>query len=242
MCGEVVLVLHGSKDRRYHEAAAAFFSAWRQYRPARSSHVCFLEHAEPLFAEKLVQLVVSGSPVCVLPLFLHQGIHSTRDIPGVVADIRQQFPAADIRISGVLDDTEAMAEALAGRIGDAMPDAGAVVVLSHGADMAGAEDMVREVTGLVAERSRAAHVLPAWMTGGSTHLEDALEQLMEKGVDSVVVAPHLLLAGGWIMKVEALLDRYRRQFAHISFVLAPPLGAHPAILRLMDTRLTEAGA
>jgi len=122
-----------------------------------------------------------------------------------------------------------------------MPDAGAVVVLSHGTEMAGTEKMVRQITSLVAEKNRAAHVLSAWMTGGSISLEDALEQLMEKGVDSVVVAPHLLLAGGWLGKVEALMDRYRRQFAHVSFVLAPPLGAHPAIFHLMDTRLTEAG-
>ncbi|MDQ7010384.1 MAG: sirohydrochlorin chelatase [Mariprofundaceae bacterium] len=242
MCREVVLVLHGSADRRYHEAAVAFFSAWRQHQPARSSHVCFLEHAEPLFAEKLAQLAASGSPVCILPLFLHQGMHSTRDIPDVMADIRQQFPAADIRVGGVLDDTEAMAEALTGRVGDTMPGAGAIVVLSHGADMAGTEKMVRQITSLVAEENRAAHVFPAWMTGTSTHLEDALEQLMKKGVDSVVVAPHLLLAGGWLGKVEALMDRYRRQFTHVSFALAPPLGTHPAIFRLMDARLTEAGA
>jgi len=237
---DVLLVLHGSADEHYHEASTAFFSAWRQHRPELTSHLCFLEHAEPLFREKLAQLAAAGGCVSILPLFLHQGMHSTQDIPGIVADARQRLPVASIRMARILDDAGAIAAALAGRAAEAMPDAGAVVVLSHGA--VGVEDMVRQVADLVAEKCRAAHVLPAWMTGDAARLQEALDTLMDKDVDSVVIVPHVLLAGGWAGKVEAVLDLYCRRFSAVRFILAEPLGAHPVILSLMDARLAGAGA
>src|SRR3712207_1560921 len=81
----VVLVAHGSRDRRAAASTEALARAVARAHPEWEVHASYLDHAGPRPLEVLNWLAVSGHDRAVLvPLLLTSAYHGRVDVPAIV--------------------------------------------------------------------------------------------------------------------------------------------------------------
>lgn len=72
-------------------------------------------------------------------------------------------------------------------------------------------------------------------------LEKALEGAANEA-DEVIVLPLFLFAAGHVKQdIPSAVQEAREKFPHVRFHIAPPLGVHPHMIRLVLKRLSESG-
>jgi len=78
----------------------------------------FLEVAVPDLRGAVKELAEAGAQrIIVVPYFLVPGIHLTRDLPGIVADLRRIYQGVSIEVTDSLDRHPALVEAVLDRAG-----------------------------------------------------------------------------------------------------------------------------
>ena len=143
MSEALILFAHGARDPDW----AAPLHRVRQLIGARDPdlrvELAFLEFMAPTLEQCAADLIAGG--VCQLvvqPMFIAQGGHLKKELPEILAGLRQRFPAVDIALAPAIGEDErillAMADAAAGRVsskrraaqgpgGEAGPGAGRAV-------------------------------------------------------------------------------------------------------------------
>lgn len=70
-------------------------------------------------------------------------------------------------------------------------------------------------------------------------LEKALENAANEA-DEIIVLPLFLFAAGHVKQdIPSAVQEAREKFPHVRFLIAPPLGVHPSMIRLVLKRLNE---
>lgn len=222
----LVAVAHGSRDPRALLTAEALLERVRELRPRLDVRLGHIELNHPLLDHTLER--AAGSAVLV-PLLLGRGTHVKRDLPAAAA----RAGHLRIRIAAPLGPHPLLVEALYERLVEAGWSPGSAVVLaaSGSRDPDSATD-VRATAGLLSERLGGVTVMAAYASGASPGVADAVRALAARGLHRVAVASYLTAPG---------------RFASASAAAAPgpaaaPLGAHPALARLVLQRYDEARA
>ena len=221
MSASLLLAAHGSVDPRAAETIDEIVDGVRRRLPGIHVGVGYLDHAEPTVADALDALA-DGGQVVVVPLLFAPGYHSEVDLPAIVTAMREQHPAADIRLAPPLGPHAALANALASQLGEAglPPGAAATVILVAAGDPAPTASLLEAATGLA--------VVPTSVDG----LAATIAEARSAATDTVAVAP-LLLAPGWFA------DRVHAE-AKEADIVAAPLGAHPTVVGLVVDRYVAA--
>jgi sirohydrochlorin ferrochelatase len=162
---------------------------------------------------------VGADRVIVVPLLLSTGYHLTVDI--AVAARQAGSPVA-----GPLGPDARLVPALADRLAEAgVPDGTPVVLAAAGSsDPAAAADARRQAS-LLAARLRAP-VVAAFASAAAPSVDEAVADLAARTGQPVAVATYLLAPG-------LFHDRIRHSGATW---VSDPLGAHPAVARLVTDR------
>jgi sirohydrochlorin ferrochelatase len=206
----LLAVAHGTASPAGLATIDALIEAVRAERPGVAVDLCFLDVATPRLADALDE-----RETIVVPLLLSTGYHVQSDIPAAVAG----FPR--VRVARHLGPDPLLAEALADRLGE-VPDDTAVVLVAAGSSRAEAADEVRAAARLLTERlGRPVRALT---------LADDVRAEVAPG--PVRIATYLLTEGQF---VTSLRDAVRGIGS-----VAPPIGVHPALVRLVWTRYDAA--
>ena len=113
----IVLFAHGSRDPEWVRPFEAIRELVRRQRPECPIELAYLEHMHPSLAQAVATLVEEGaSSIAVFPLFMAQGSHLKRDLPGLVEPIRASHPHIPIALESALGDAPEVLEAIAGWI------------------------------------------------------------------------------------------------------------------------------
>lgn len=81
--------------------------------PDRRVELAFLEFMQPSLPEVAAALAADGvSHAVVVPLFLATGAHLRRDLPAMVATIRQDHPGLALDVQVPLGESPAMRQAI----------------------------------------------------------------------------------------------------------------------------------
>ncbi|MGW0531851.1 sirohydrochlorin chelatase [Streptomyces sp. NPDC003032] len=232
----LVLVGHGSRDPRALAAVTALADRIREQRPGLAVRLGHIELNEPLLGDTLA--AQRGGPAVLVPLLLSRGQHVKRDIPAAAADASH----LDTRVAAPLGPHPLLAEALHTRLvqagwparppGAAARRRHAVVLAAAGSrDPESAADTERAAA-LLADRL-GVPVVPAYAapTAACTRtVPEALEALAAEGRTRAAVAAYFTAPG-----------RFAGQSAAAApWVAAAPLGAHPALARLVLHRYDRA--
>ncbi|WNE96401.1 CbiX/SirB N-terminal domain-containing protein [Streptomyces luomodiensis] len=253
----LVAVAHGSRNPEALRTVTALLDRVRALRPGLPVRLGHIELNQPLLTDTLAAL--RGAAVLV-PLLLGRGYHIKQDIPAAVA----AAPHLSVRIAAPLGPDPLLAEALHARLAEAgwpappqagrspartgpgptrtgrrpthagrpatVPHRAGVVLAAAGSrDPDAAVDAARTAA-LLSARLGGVPVLPGYASGSGPTVPEAVRDLAALGRDRIAVASYFTAPG-----------RFATQCAHAApGVAAAPLGAHPAVARLVLRRYEQA--
>jgi len=227
----LVLVGHGSRDPRALSTIRALIEKVRELRPSLPVHLGHIELNEPLLSDTLASLG-TGDAVLV-PLLLSRGYHVKQDIPEAAA-----ASPANTRVAAPLGPHPLLVETLHERLVEAgwrtrMTDtdrrsSGIVLAAAGSRDPEAAID-TRRTAGLLAERL-GVPVVPAYASAATPTVPHAVRALAARGRHRMAIASYFTAPG-----------RFSTECAEAApWIAAAPLGAHPAMARLVLHRYDQA--
>ena len=86
----------------------------REQLPDTPVELAFLELMEPSLSDVVARLVEQGcTQISVVPVFLGQGGHVSRDLPAMVDTLRATYPALQLEVAGAVGESPAVLAAIA---------------------------------------------------------------------------------------------------------------------------------
>ena len=112
-----VFFCHGSRDPHWREPFELLAEDYRRRFPEQLVSLAFLELMSPTLPQVLADLAGRGAAtVRVVPLFLAPGAHTRRDLPALVAQARQEWPALRVEVAPTLLEIDAVRAAVAAAV------------------------------------------------------------------------------------------------------------------------------
>ncbi|MFE3601029.1 sirohydrochlorin chelatase [Streptomyces sp. NPDC059142] len=232
----LVVVAHGSRDPRALRTVTTLLDRVRELRPGVDVRLGHIEIEEPLLSDTLASLA-TGRAVLV-PLLLGRGVHIKRDLPAFAT---AAAPRLETRVAAPLGPHPLLVETLYDRLleagwptGPGRPGAhdraaGVVLAAAGSRDPESAAD-TRRTAALLGERLGGVPVLPAYASAASPTVPEALRALAARGRHRTAIASYFTAPGHFAT----------RSAADAPWIAAAPLGAHPAMARLLLHRYDEA--
>ncbi|MFI6418092.1 sirohydrochlorin chelatase [Streptomyces sp. NPDC050842] len=229
----LVAVGHGSRDPRARAALSRLLDRVRELRPGFDVRLAHIELNAPLLDDTLAGLAAEGRDAVLVPLLFAPGHHVTHDLPAALA----AAPGLRARVAEPLGAHPLLVEALADRLAEAgwgpadgTSRATGVVLASAGSrdPRSGAE--IRRIAALLGERLGGVPVLPAYASAAAPTVPEAVRALAARGRHRVAVASCFTAPGLFATRAAA----------HAPWIAAAPLGAHPALARLVLHRYDRA--
>ncbi|NUL04622.1 sirohydrochlorin chelatase [Streptomyces lunaelactis] len=232
----LVAVAHGSRDPRALQTVTTLLDRVRELRPGLDVRLGHVELNEPLLPDTLAALKGDErgvSRAVLVPLLLSRGHHVKHDLPQAAAAV----PGADMRVAAPLGPHPLLVEALCSRLAEAgwRPEdgtsrsAGVVLAAAGSRDPDSVSD-VRRTAELLSERLGGVPVVPAYASAVSPTVPAAIRALSARGRHRIAVASYFASPGLFAT----------RSAAATPWIAAAPLGAHPALARLLLRRYDEA--
>lgn len=110
----VVLFGHGARDPDWAKPMHRALEMVQARSPDLLVELAFLEFMTPSLAEAIDKVVAQGAArVTVIPMFLAQGGHLKKDVPLLVGEARQRYPACDIRQALAVGEMDEVIAAMA---------------------------------------------------------------------------------------------------------------------------------
>lgn len=237
---DLVVVAHGSRDPRALATVTALLDRVRELRPALTVRLGHIELNEPLLTDTLATLATlaaeRGGSAVLVPLLLARGYHVKHDIPGAAADA----PHLDTRVAAPLGPHPLLVDALHDRLLEAGWPTGpdrrtdAVILAAAGSRDPDSATDTRHAADLLAQRL-GVPVIPAYATptgAAALSVPAAVRALAARGRHRTAVASYFTAPG-----------RFATQCADAApWIASAPLGAHPAMARLLLHRYDRARA
>jgi sirohydrochlorin ferrochelatase len=221
----LLAVAHGSRDPSAGDHVGLLASKVQRLARDARVEVAFVQNANPPLEAALAGATADVGPdlVTIVPLLMSSGYHLSSDIAGAAQ-------RAGVTVAGPLGPDPRLVPALAARLAEAGVPAGSPVVLAAAgsSDPRAALDTARQASMLSGHLG--VPVVPAFASGASPAVPDAVRDLAGRTGRPVAVASYLLAPG---------VFHGRLQRAGAAWVSAP-LGGHPAVARLVVARFRNA--
>lgn len=116
----------------------------------------------------------------------------------------------------------------------------AILLIAHGSRRQAANDDLRTLSSMLAERCPDAVIECAYLELTKPTIPQGMQACIDRGATRVRMLPYFLSAGA---HVSNDLATYRRQFAaeypDVDIRLCPPLGLHPKMVDILLDRLQQ---
>lgn len=113
----IILFAHGARDPEWSRPFEALRHRVAALLPQCRVELAFLELTQPDLPSAVAALAGHGSTdITVVPVFLAQGGHVKRDLPGIVEGLRVAHPEISIEVLPAIGEQPAVIEAIAASI------------------------------------------------------------------------------------------------------------------------------
>jgi sirohydrochlorin cobaltochelatase len=110
----LILFGHGARDPKWAEPFQRLQQIIQTRLPDVTVALAFLELMTPRLPDLVRQLEETGyTEVTVVPVFFGQGGHVLRDLPAMVAQLRQDHPEMTLKIAGAVGEDAEVLNAVA---------------------------------------------------------------------------------------------------------------------------------
>ncbi len=124
---------------------------------------------------------------------------------------------------------------------DAPHESTAIILVDHGSRRDASNDLLVEVAAAYRRHCGAQIVEPAHMELAEPSIATAFARCIQQGAALVVVMPYFLAPGKhWSEDIPRLAAEAAARHPGVRHVVAPPLGIHPLMMRILDDRIAEA--
>lgn len=114
MSATLILFAHGARDAAWADPLRRVQAAIRAADPRARVELAFLEFMAPTLADCAAALADDGcTRVVVLPMFIAQGGHLKREVPEMLAALRQSHPQVTFELARAVGEAEAVIAAMA---------------------------------------------------------------------------------------------------------------------------------
>ncbi|MEU1484470.1 sirohydrochlorin chelatase [Streptomyces sp. NPDC005752] len=228
----LVAVAHGSRDPQALPTVLELLDRVRELRPGLDVRPAHIELNEPLLPDTLGG-IGQGEDAVLVPLLLGRGHHVRHDLPRAAAAASH----LGTRVAAPLGPHPLLVEALYERLIEAgwrdedgtRRDA-AVVLAAAGSRDPDSDVDARRTAALLSDRLGGVPVVPAYASAATPDVPAALRALAARGRHRVALASYFTAPGRFATLAAAAAPG----------VTAGPLGAHPAMARLLLHRYDEA--
>ncbi|MER7930169.1 sirohydrochlorin chelatase [Streptomyces sp. NPDC096057] len=222
----LVLVAHGSRDPRALHTVRALQARVRALRPGLPVHLGHIELNEPRLRDTLDRLPTREA--VLVPLLLSRGYHVKQDIPELAAQAQ-----AHARVAPPLGPHPLLVETLHDRLVEAgwptRPRRASAVVLAAAGSRDPESTLDTAHTAHLLSARLGVPVLPAYASAATPTVPEAIHTLATRGHHRVAVASCFTAPG-----------RFATQCANAApWIASAPLGAHPAMARLILHRYDQ---
>ncbi|MFC9732650.1 sirohydrochlorin chelatase [Streptomyces roseolus] len=229
----LVAVGHGSRDPRARATLARLLDRVRELRPGLDVRLAHIELNAPLLDDTLAALAAEGREAVLVPLLLAPGHHVTHDLPAALAAV----PGLRARVADPLGPHPLLVEALADRLAqagwtpaDSASRATGVVLASAGSRDPRSAATLRRIAAALGARLGGTPVVAAYASAAAPTVPEAVAALTARGHHRIAVASCFTAPGLFAARAAA----------HAPWIAADPLGAHPALARLVLHRYDPA--
>lgn len=113
-----------------------------------------------------------------------------------------------------------------------------LIVVDHGSRRGASNEMLEVMTAMVADVVPYGIVEPAHMELAEPSIPTAFDRCVQRGAMMIVVSPYFLLPGRhWDQDIPALTAKAAAQHPGVPFLVAAPLGLHPLMARVVESRV-----
>ncbi|MEO8598964.1 MAG: CbiX/SirB N-terminal domain-containing protein [bacterium] len=110
----LILFAHGARDPRWSAPFEKLQQITQQAQPEIAVCNAYLEFMQPDLPTSVAQLVQAQcGDITIVPVFLGQGGHVLRDLPRLMAGLREQYPDLHLRQVNAVGEDAAVLEAIA---------------------------------------------------------------------------------------------------------------------------------
>ncbi|MEU1125297.1 sirohydrochlorin chelatase [Streptomyces sp. NPDC005899] len=227
----LVAVAHGSRDPRALGTVLELLELVRELRPGLDVRLGHIELNEPLLPATLAG--IGAGDAVLVPLLLGRGHHVRHDLPRAAAEAG----ALRTRVAAPLGPHPLLVEALYARLveagwrdEDGASRGSAVVLAAAGSRDPDSAADARRTARMLGDRLGGVPVLPAYTSAATPTVPAALRALAARGRHRVAVASYFTAPGRFATTAAAAAPQ----------IAAAPLGAHPAMARLVLHRYDQA--
>lgn len=223
----LVVLAHGSRDRRSVDSTLALVERIRDHRPGLPVEAAFLDLAEPDLATVVGRLAAAGHrDLVVVPLLLSHAFHASVDVPAAAQAAIGRHPGSTIGLAPPLGPDRALLDVVDRRLGGRRADLDGLVLVAAGSS----DTTANAGVAALAQHWSARRGLPATAAFASTAeppVGEAVRRLRDGGAGRVGVGL-LLLAPG------LLPDRAAAEAAASGAALVgEPLGTDDVVVGLV---------
>ncbi|MDQ0796494.1 sirohydrochlorin chelatase [Streptomyces sp. B1I3] len=227
----LVAVAHGSRDPQALRTVLELLELVRELRPGLDVRLGHIELNEPLLPATLAG--IGAGDAVLVPLLLGRGHHVRYDLPRAAAGAG----ALRTRLAAPLGPHPLLVEALYERLveagwraEDGTSRSSAVVLAAAGSRDPDSAVDARRTARMLSDRLGGVPVVPAYASAATPTVPVALRALAARGRHRVAVASYFAAPGRFATAAAAAAPG----------VAAAPLGAHPAMARLLLHRYDQA--
>jgi len=116
-----------------------------------------------------------------------------------------------------------------------------VIVLGHGSRREEANQELRELAGLVEKNAGGLPCRPAFLSFAEPTLGGVVQELVEEGVERIIVAPLFLVTGNHVKRdIPEEIERLQANYPRVQLVQASHLGVDPGLAEIALQRINKA--
>jgi sirohydrochlorin ferrochelatase len=117
-----------------------------------------------------------------------------------------------------------------------------IIVFAHGSRVEAANEAVRAVSRELLRVTRCERAIAAFLELGMPDLETATDELVEAGVERVVIIPYFLTLGLHMERdLPRLTQGIARKHPGLNLDVTPPLDGHKGLVAILADRFRDSG-
>ncbi len=116
-----------------------------------------------------------------------------------------------------------------------------VVILGHGSKLDETNNEIIQITKTLQEADKNRLYEIAFLSVGNPKMSQAVEILIKKGVEKIIIMPMFLFTGSHVqVDIPDILELQKKQYPNIKFIAAGHFGTHSGVADIIRERIEEA--